>query len=485
MALRHVRRCCLISHLQCINRPRHVSYRLFSNASNLSSADQTAKQSVNHESEQPLDQTIQSVTKSVSQSSTTSQINASQAESMYKRGIEWFTGQFGRVDYNAALVWFQQAATAQHAPAINRLALMNLLGYGCVKSVDKAIELFRQAAALGDIDAANHLAALLQSSAVAASSKSSKSSKSQSQSDKQSNQDKMREAADLFEQAARGGHSRAALSLAKLILVGNSRPLAYEQALVWLEQAAEAKLSEAAYLAGLIHLHRPPLAPSSNRTMSKSASAVLEQVHASRFQLVPHNVTRGFELLAQAAELGSSDAHCDLGDWYLAGDAPLSSINERTAAAHYRAAAEVGNAVGQARLGMMIAHGVGVNRDRNEALLWLTTSANANNNDAHIGLSYLTLTQPNLHELDTDIVDEKGRRELTEKQRDFVRDLLNKVSESIHAAPSSSSETKAGVLALKRDPWLLVDALQSVEQSTGKPWIKGTDSLMLLVPQTK
>jgi TPR repeat protein len=52
--------------------------------------------------------------------------------------------------FKDAAIWFEKAATHNHVGAIYNLAVLYEAGYGVDQSLDKAIELYKKGADLGD-----------------------------------------------------------------------------------------------------------------------------------------------------------------------------------------------------------------------------------------------------------------------------------------------------------------------------------------------
>jgi TPR repeat protein len=79
-------------------------------------------------------------------------------ESLHNLGIFHFAGEMGVAqDYQAAAVFFENAAQAKYAPSLYSLGLCYSLGYGVEQDEVKALTLYEDAARIGDTNAAFNL----------------------------------------------------------------------------------------------------------------------------------------------------------------------------------------------------------------------------------------------------------------------------------------------------------------------------------------
>ena len=84
------------------------------------------------------------------------------AVAQYNIAMMYSNGEAVNVDYQQAAYWFRESAAQNFAPALYRLGEMHYFGRGGLAvDLDKAIELFEQAARRGDSDAQMNLAMLL------------------------------------------------------------------------------------------------------------------------------------------------------------------------------------------------------------------------------------------------------------------------------------------------------------------------------------
>ena len=155
----------------------------------------------------------------------------------------------------------------------------------------------------------------------------------------------------------------------------------FEQALDVLLPQAEQGDVEAQFLLGYLHFTNAEIDPQQAKEWLRKA---VERNHAEACYYLsrwlddnhtgmPSDPER-MELFRRAAELGSSEAQCDLASSYAMGwnnfpvDAALSRV-------WYMRAAEQGNVDAQYNLGMMLLTGEGGDVDYNQGLEWLVRAA--------------------------------------------------------------------------------------------------------------
>ncbi|HEY8577756.1 MAG TPA: hypothetical protein VIL88_15625 [Devosia sp.] len=274
-------------------------------------------------------------------------------EELNRSGDPWISIQLGEVYASGksgpaerAIDYFAQAAETGNASAMVRLAQMYQTGIGTVgPDLQIAMDLLEQAAALGDMGGQVQLALVLLASGTSEDAS---------------------QAIELLERAAETNQAWPATILAQLYAEGRQAPLDGARAVGLLQPFADQGVTVA--LTGLGGIYAKgagivPADPALARHYFEQAagSGDLSAKNRLGFMLIngeggTADVARGLRLLEPVMESGDTWAMLQLGDTYAQGTA-LPQNAER-ALHYYGRAAELGNAAGLSRIGMIYRNGL-------------------------------------------------------------------------------------------------------------------------------
>lgn len=282
-----------------------------------------------------------------------------------------------------------------------RLGQMNLTGTGTEKNLLCAKEYFEKAAGLNNNDARYGLGRLYLSKDFA-----------------ERNPDT---AVDCLIAAAQNGHAYAQYTLGKLFLKGEDVPKNPTYALAWLEKAVEQENSAAEYLLGKTLLLGEDAEQDIRRGTALLSKAAEDGNECAAYTLgkayldgtiLLQDIPKAMELLTQSADKGFVPAQYFMGKLlyrgevvpqdigkalfylenaaekensyaaYLAGKIRLTEegFKDIPKAIHlFRLAAEQGNDYAEYQLGKLYLYGKEVERDYEQAIRWLTASAEHGN----------------------------------------------------------------------------------------------------------
>ncbi|MCA9801334.1 MAG: SEL1-like repeat protein [Cyanobacteria bacterium HKST-UBA02] len=225
--------------------------------------------------------------------------------------------------------WYERAADLEDIEAQKALGNFYYAGHGCDRDIGCSIKWFTRAANQGDQDAQ------LQLGLIAFNN------------DERLNEPDFETAVRWFSMAADQGNTVAMRCLSSAYDSGNGVKEDPQEALSWMQTAAELNDPEAIFWIGRWHSE-------GSHTLKRDRKAA-------------------FRYFRKAAELGSINAHFELAMHYLLGEGV--AINYDSGLRHLNQAAEDGHRGAIYQLGLIHALGQGVPRDEKRALELITSAA--------------------------------------------------------------------------------------------------------------
>lgn len=292
-----------------------------------------------------------------------SSADSGQIEAQLRMGREYETGELIERDIDAAISWYQLAASQGSAEGAYRAAIL-MLDQNLDESDTKVTNLLEQAANQGYAPAQLALADYLSA---------------QGGTDAQDEQ-----IYSLYKAAAEQQLSDAQFKLAGLLTEGRGTPRDLESAVIWYRRAAEQGNKQAQLATGDFYLTGISVPASVRNALDwYEKSAIQGNVQAQsnlgdlltldRYAAV-RNFSEGARWYQQAANQGHAHAAVRLG---LMNENGTENGNRDVtlAAKWYRMAAEKGNSSAQCRLGSLYFRGLGVPQDNEEAERWFELAA--------------------------------------------------------------------------------------------------------------
>lgn len=300
----------------------------------------------------------------------------------YRIGKMYAAGLGADQDYTKAAMWFEKAVEAGHKYAQYSLAGQYSRGQGVERNYEKAFTLYTRSARQGN-PYADYEAAKMYRDGIG-TDKEEELAKRHFQKafagfgnlEEQSHDDKLQyrigqmlymgngtpkneeQAAVFWEHAAKLGNGDAQVALGKLWLANGTGST--EQAIAWIEKAAEGEKTSARYTLGKIYLDGT---------------------------YVTKDIPKAVWLFTQAAEQKNEYAAYQLGRLYLSGE-QISKDAEK-AIRWLTLSADLGNQYAQYALGKLYLCGREVPRDKEKAALYLKASAAQGNMYAQFFLDHM------------------------------------------------------------------------------------------------
>uniref|UniRef100_A0A0G4F4T3 Uncharacterized protein n=1 Tax=Chromera velia CCMP2878 TaxID=1169474 RepID=A0A0G4F4T3_9ALVE len=231
-------------------------------------------------------------------------------------------GEDFRQSYKGAYSWYLKSASQKSSRGINNLASLLFEGRGCSRDVERAAELFKIAADMGNTAAQFNLG-ICYEFGLGVSTPDSDA------------------ACRLYEAAANKGHVRAGASLGYLLYrmaaQAGSPQEHFVEAAKWLRKASEDGDGEAAYYLGQMH---------------EGGNGV------------GRDLLQAYGQYVKAAERGWLKAHARIGALLLQGGGGLGTPNPKKAVQHFRVAAQQNDPEGLNSLGLCFQEGLALEDGR-------------------------------------------------------------------------------------------------------------------------
>ncbi|MBS1004402.1 tetratricopeptide repeat protein [Acetobacter thailandicus] len=221
------------------------------------------------------------------------------------------------------------------------------------------------------------------------------------------------EGRNWYRKAAEAGNAQGHLGLGLLTLGTASSQDDYIVAAQHLRKAADAGLSTALYLMGVMYEHgMGGCSADEGAAFSYYSKAAEQGVPKAQARLgvalmagshgMERDVVRGETWLRRAALGGDAEAAATLGDLYgRGGDLPPNYVE---AVSWYQQAAKAGHAAASYTLGTLFKEGVGVARDEREAERWFRLAVEQGHNHATIDLSNMLLQGQASSDISADLI---------------------------------------------------------------------------------
>jgi TPR repeat protein len=295
---------------------------------------------------------------------------------MYNLGLLYMNGQGLVKDYGKAREWFQKAADAGNALAMNNVGALYEKGQGVAQDYGKAREQYQKAADADNPLAMNNLGALYVNGQGVAQDYG--------------------KAREWFQKAADAGNALAMNNLGVLYLRGLGVAQDYGKASEWFQKAADAGISAAAYTLGTLYQTGQGVAQDygkANEWLQKAVNAGntnamynlgLLYIHG---QGVVKDYGKASQLFQKAADADIPNAMNNLGVLYLRGLGVAQDYGK--ASEWFQKAADAGISAAAYTLGVLYMHGLGVAQDYGKANEWLQKAADAGDMDAMNALGVL------------------------------------------------------------------------------------------------
>lgn len=304
--------------------------------------------------------------------------NLGEKEAYAKVGEFLLTGKAGERNYPAALENFLKAARMGDAMSQFNAGYMYEKGVGCKRSIDRAMDLYEEAAINGlpkaMIRLANHILKNLPK-------------------DERDRKPMFTRAMKLFEDAARMGNEEAQLNLA--LLHDDPRGMAPDKkkAIKWYTLAAEQGNSTARLNLGCIYFQGDGVSQNYSKArdlflMAAKSGNLMAKLNLGEIHLrglgVPKDPKNAFHWFMRAAAGGSAYAQNVVGEMYLKGEGIKRNFKE----AHkwFLLSARQNNPEAQFNLGTLYETGSGVTENIGKAILWYQKAAKLDNIGAKIAL---------------------------------------------------------------------------------------------------
>lgn len=203
-------------------------------------------------------------------------------------------------------------------------------------------------------------------------------------------------AVEFWQKAARLGNANAQYALASHWLKTGTGDL--QQALEWIQKAAEGENTAAMYSLGKLYLEGEVVPPDLKHAIELFEKAALKGHDYAAYRLghlylsgekIEKNVELAMEWLRQAAGANNSNALYTLGKLFLMGEDVPKDI--RQAICYFEKAAEGGNEYAEFQLGKLYLLGEDVPKNVEEAITWLSRCADRGNQFAQYALGKLYL----------------------------------------------------------------------------------------------
>ena len=203
-------------------------------------------------------------------------------------------------------------------------------------------------------------------------------------------------AVEFWQKAARLGNANAQYALASHWLKTGTGDL--QQALEWIQKAAEGENTAAMYSLGKLYLEGEGVPPDLKRAIELFEKAALKGHDYAAYRLgrlylsgekIEKNVELAMEWLRQAAGANNSSALYTLGKLFHMGEDAPKDI--RQAICYFEKAAEGGNEYAEFQLGKLYLLGEDVPKNVEEAITWLSRCADRGNQFAQYALGKLYL----------------------------------------------------------------------------------------------
>ena len=229
-------------------------------------------------------------------------------------------------EYEKAIELYKKAAALGHIGVLNRLGWMYQYGEGVEQSDTEAVKWYRKGAEAGDAKAMNNLGCRYQSG------------KGVEQSDT--------EAVKWYRKGAEAGDAKAMNNLGCRYQSGKGVEQSDTEAVKWYRKGAEAGNANAMYNLGWMYANG---------------------------RGVEQNYNKAIELYKKSIDAGNGAAAVDLGNMYHNADGVEKNYDE--ALKYFRKGAELGNCVATGNVGHCYRWGHGVAQDYVEAMKWLKKSS--------------------------------------------------------------------------------------------------------------
>lgn len=203
-------------------------------------------------------------------------------------------------------------------------------------------------------------------------------------------------AVEFWQKAARLGNANAQFALASHWLKTGTGDL--QQALEWIQKAAEGENTAAMYSLGKLYLEGQVVPTDINRAIELFGKAAMKGHDYAAYRLgrlylsgekIEKNIELAMEWLGQAAGASNPYALYTLGKLFLIGEDVPKDI--RQALCYFEKAAEGGNEYAEFQLGKLYLLGEDVPKNVEEAITWLSKCAEHGNQFAQYALGKLYL----------------------------------------------------------------------------------------------
>lgn len=359
--------------------------------------------------------------------------------------------------YQTAMAWYQRAADAGWAAALNNIGALYYFGEGVAVDHGEAVRWFRRAAEQGSLMAAHNLG--------------------KSYDDGEGVTVDHAKAAHWFRQAAEGGYPAAQNDLATLYEAGEGVPRDLAAAREWYRKAAENGDATGAYNLGRFFLHGIGIDPDHGMAL---------------------------DWFQRAARGGDGAALATLGSIYLNGQG--IEADPAQAARWYEQAARKGRADAQYSLGWQYLKGRGVTEDHGQARHWFEQAAAQGYMEARYALWTMYHQSQGYTEGDTapprvarltltmecgsgDAVERRSQHLYLEELRDDIAPLVAEKARLQGEGCRLSAEVEASLLRMAEIarehgvsfPELVVEALRNCGSGDGeKRQMVGRDKFYLI-----
>ena len=269
-------------------------------------------------------------------------------------------------EYEKAIELYKKAAALGHIGVLNRLGWMYQYGEGVEQSDTEAVKWYRKGAEAGDAKAMNNLGCRYQSG------------KGVEQSDT--------EAVKWYRKGAEAGNANAMYNLGWMYANGRGVEQNYNKAIELYKKSIDAGNGAAAVDLGNMYHNADGVEKNYDEALKyfrKGAElgncvATGNVGHCYRWgHGVAQDYVEAMKWLKKSSDMGSSWAMNVLGDMYFDGEGVYK--NDEEAMKWYNLAADKGNSDAMFNLACMYRMGCGVDKDINTALYWAKKSASLNN----------------------------------------------------------------------------------------------------------
>ena len=276
-------------------------------------------------------------------------------------------------DYTKALEWYNKAANAGNAVAMNNIGYMYDYGKGVEQDYTKALEWYNKAANAGNDTAMNNIGYMYRYG--------------------EGVEQDYTKALEWYNKAANAGNAAAMCNIGYMYGFSKGVERDYSKALEWYNKAANAGDGDAMYSIGYMYDYGKGVEQDYSKALEWYNKAVNAGNDSAMYSIgymyeygkgVEQDYSKALEWFKKAANAGNSAAMNNIGYMYEFGKGVEQDYTK--ALEWYNKAANAGNNVTMSNIGRMYECGKGVEQDYTKALEWYTRSYNSGYKDASKGV---------------------------------------------------------------------------------------------------